>query len=65
MLGAAILACAENFGLAIDWAPLLHLAGIDAGTAHIPASYREAIPFAILIGVLLVRPQGILGHRSA
>jgi branched-chain amino acid transport system permease protein len=32
---------------------------------YISADYRDAITFAILIGVLLVRPQGMLGSVRA
>lgn len=64
MLGAALIGFAENIGLAINWAPLLGAIGIDAGSfAFIPSGYKTAIPFAILIVTLLLRPQGLLGPR--
>lgn len=61
--GALVLGFAENVGLAIDWAPLLGLFGYDGGGAYIPTGFRHAIPFGLLILVLLLRPQGIFGGR--
>lgn len=62
VLGAAIVAFAQNIGLAINWAPLASLIGLDSQAyMFIPTGYKEAIPFALLIFILLLRPQGILG----
>jgi branched-subunit amino acid ABC-type transport system permease component len=41
----------------------LHLSTTDF--AFIPTGYKSAIPFAILIVILLVRPQGLFGGKSA
>jgi branched-subunit amino acid ABC-type transport system permease component len=64
MLGALLFGFAENIGLTLNWSPLLHTLGMDAGVvAYIPAGYKEAIPFALLIAMLIFRPQGLLGRR--
>jgi branched-subunit amino acid ABC-type transport system permease component len=64
MLGALLFGFAENIGLTINWSPLLRGLGIDAGViAYVPAGYKEAIPFALLIAMLIFRPQGIMGRR--
>jgi branched-chain amino acid transport system permease protein len=34
-------------------------------TAYISPTYRDAIAFVLLIVILLVRPSGILGERTA
>jgi branched-subunit amino acid ABC-type transport system permease component len=64
MLGALLFGLAENIGLTVNWSPLLHSLGLAAGVVtYIPAGYKEAIPFALLIAMLIFRPQGILGRR--
>jgi len=35
------------------------------GVAYLSSSYKDAIAFAILILVLLIRPQGLLGKKIA
>lgn len=35
------------------------------GTGYISSSWQDAITFALLIGILLVRPSGLLGERVA
>ena len=35
------------------------------GASYISSGYRDAIAFAILILVLVLRPQGILGKKAA
>jgi len=65
VLGAVIVALAENVGLAINWAPLLQLTGLTAASdLYIPVGYKTGIAFVILILILLVRPRGLLGRRS-
>jgi len=63
--GALVIGLAENVGLAINWQPLLGLFGHTGGPAYIPTNWRAAIPFSILILVLLVRPQGLFGERKS
>lgn len=62
--GALVLGFAENVGLSIDWAPLLGVFGYGGASAYIPTGFRHAIPFGVLILVLLWRPQGIFGARE-
>lgn len=65
VLGALVIGLAENIGLAINWAWLLQPLGLtDADYLFIPVGYKQGIPFALLILVLLLRPQGILGRKS-
>jgi branched-chain amino acid transport system permease protein len=33
------------------------------GVAYLSSSYKDAIAFAILILVLIVRPQGLMGQK--
>lgn len=62
VIGSAIVAFAQNIGLSINWAPLASVLGLSgASYLFIPTGYKEAIPFALLILILLLRPQGIMG----
>lgn len=64
LLGAAIIGFAESVSLAINWSSILGILGFEVDSfVFIPTGYKTAIPFAILIIVLLIRPQGILGQR--
>lgn len=65
VLGACVLGFAETLGLSINWAPALHWLGLRAQYLFIPTGYKEAISFAILIVILLVRPQGLLSARAS
>lgn len=65
VLGALVIGFAENVGLSINWAPLAHLFDLTSSNyVFIPTGYKSGIPFAILILILLVRPQGLLGEKS-
>lgn len=65
VIGAAIVAFAENIGLSINWAPLGQFLGLTSKSyLSIPTGYKEAIPFLILIIVLLFRPQGLVRDPS-
>ncbi|CAM5206635.1 Branched-chain amino acid transport system permease protein/neutral amino acid transport system permease protein OS=Castellaniella defragrans OX=75697 GN=HNR28_001740 PE=3 SV=1 [Castellaniella defragrans] len=65
VLGACIVAFAENLGLIINWAPLAHLLGLSSASGlYIPVGYKTGISFVILILILLVLPRGLLGRRS-
>jgi branched-subunit amino acid ABC-type transport system permease component len=65
ILGAFVIGFAENVGSAINFAWLFDLLGVaNDGFVFIPTGYKPAIPFAFLILVLLLRPQGIVGARS-
>ncbi len=64
MLGALILALAENVILALDFGYIVSLGGLfKVGSLQINTGYKSAISFVILIIVLLFRPTGILGRR--
>jgi branched-subunit amino acid ABC-type transport system permease component len=64
ILGALLVGFAENFGLAINWSPVLAALGIETdGFAYIPTSYKAVVAFTLLILTLLIRPQGLLGPR--
>lgn len=52
ILGCYILGFAENFGL-----------GLDFGDYSLPAGYKDAFAYVIILVVLLVRPEGLLSFR--
>jgi len=53
VLGAYLLGFVENFAI-----------GLDFGGYSIPAGYKDAFAFVIILLVLLVRPQGLFGTKS-
>lgn len=64
MLGAVLIGFSENIGLAVDWGPLIRRLGFESGDfVFIPTGYKAVIPFFLLVVALLIRPQGLLGHR--
>lgn len=56
VMGAYFLGFVENFSI-----------GLDLGGVHLPAGYKDAFAFVIILLVLLFRPQGLfqLGRRSS
>jgi branched-subunit amino acid ABC-type transport system permease component len=66
MLGALVLGFAENFGLYLDFAPIINLGGLLNITQelYVPTGYKPAISFIMLILVLLFKPRGILGKKK-
>jgi len=66
VLGALLLALAENLGLFLNLAPIFNLGGIVPleGPVYIPTGYKLAISFVILVLMLLFRPSGILGGKK-
>jgi branched-chain amino acid transport system permease protein len=56
LAGAFILGFIENFGI-----------GLEIGGVSLPAGYKDAFAFVIILVVLLVRPSGLfgLGRRVA
>jgi len=64
MLGALIIAVAENATLAINWGPFLQWLGFEVRDfVFIPTGYKAAAAFVLLILALLLRPQGLLGAK--
>lgn len=53
VLGALILGLVENLSI-----------GLDFGGYSLPAGYKDAFAFVIILLVLLVRPQGLLGTKA-
>ena len=66
VLGALLLALAENLGLFLNLAPIIKLGGVVPleGPVYIPTGYKLAISFVILVLMLLFRPSGILGGKK-
>jgi branched-chain amino acid transport system permease protein len=54
-----LLAFVEALVLKVDWGRL-----VGSGSALMPIDYRAAIGFLLLIGVLIVRPQGLFGREA-
>ena len=52
IVGSYILGFVENFSI-----------GLDFGGYSIPASYKDAFAFVIILLMLLFRPQGLFGSR--
>jgi branched-chain amino acid transport system permease protein len=53
VVGAYVLGFVENMAI-----------GLDFGGYSLPAGYKDAFAFLIILGVLLVRPQGLFGSRT-
>jgi len=64
MLGALILAFAENIVLALDLSWLINLGGFfNVDSIQINTGYKPAISFVMLILILLWKPTGILRKK--
>jgi len=64
MLGALILAFAENIVLALDLSWLINLGGFfNVNSIQISTGYKPAISFVMLILILLWKPTGILRKK--
>jgi branched-subunit amino acid ABC-type transport system permease component len=59
LIGAMAIGFAENLGLFLDWSKLVGFLGLNR-ILQIPAGYKPAITFAILVIVLIFLPTGIL-----
>jgi branched-subunit amino acid ABC-type transport system permease component len=53
VIGAYILGFVENMAI-----------GLDFGGYSLPAGYKDAFAFVIILCVLLIRPQGLFGSRA-
>ena len=53
VIGSFLLGFIENLSI-----------GLDLGEYSLPAGYKDAFAFIIILGVLLVRPQGIFGSKA-
>lgn len=53
VLGSYLIGLIENLSI-----------GLDFGGYSLPAGYKDAISFVIILGVLLVRPQGLFGRAA-
>jgi len=64
ILGALILGFVQNFLIFFDFGTIINLGDIFnfVDKLYIPANYKPAIPFAILVIILIFRPMGILGR---
>lgn len=59
LVGAFILALAQNLLLGINFGPLFGHAFM-----YISASYKDAVALLVLVFTLLIRPQGLFGRRG-
>ena len=64
MLGALVLGLAENFGISLNFAPILNAGGIFhfGELLRLDPRYKLAISFALLIAVLFIRPSGTVSY---
>lgn len=53
IIGALLLGLIENLSI-----------GLDFGGYSLPAGYKDAFAFMVILGVLLFRPQGLFGNRA-
>jgi branched-subunit amino acid ABC-type transport system permease component len=67
MLGALVIGCAVNFGVAINLAPLINWIGGGEVVAsfRLPPDYKPAIVYLAVILLLLFRPSGLARRELA
>ena len=53
VIGSYILGFIENFAI-----------GLDFGGYSIPAGYKDAFAFTIILVILLLKPEGLFGKRA-
>lgn len=63
MIGALILGFVQNLGIFFDFGKIINLGGVFhiVDRLIIPVDYKPAIPFVILVIILLFKPSGIMG----
>jgi branched-subunit amino acid ABC-type transport system permease component len=61
IIGALIVGFAANFGVNINWGPLLAAVGLAGKGASfsLPVAYKPGIAYVIVIILLLLRPSGL------
>ncbi|HKD75744.1 MAG TPA: branched-chain amino acid ABC transporter permease, partial [Ktedonobacterales bacterium] len=61
MLGAVIVGFASNFGVTINWGPILAALGLadEYASFELPVAYKPGIAYLIVIILLLLRPSGL------
>jgi len=61
IIGAAIVGFAENIGINFDWSGILAPLGLaEAGrNISLPASYKPAVAYSLVVVLLLLRPSGL------
>lgn len=52
IVGSYVLALIENLAI-----------GLDFGSWSIPAGYKDAFAFAMILGIMLFRPEGLFGRK--
>ena len=65
IVGALVLGFVQNFGIFFDFGKIINIGGLlhIVDRLLIPIDYKPAIPFAILVIILLFRPSGIMGKK--
>lgn len=53
IVGSYVLALVENLAI-----------GLDFGSWSVPAGYKDAFAFVIILGVMLIRPNGLFGKKG-
>lgn len=66
LLGALLIAFAENAVVALDWSAVISVFGLIPidGPLYVPTGYKIAVPLVILGLVLLFMPRGIMKGSS-
>ena len=61
IVGALIIGFAENIGINFNWTPLLSAVGLGDGSGNLslPAAYKPAVAYIVVIVLLLLRPSGL------
>ena len=67
ILGSLIVGFAQNFGIALNFAPWIGLFGLFEVPEDIslPAAYKPAITYAAVILLLIIRPTGITRRETS
>jgi branched-subunit amino acid ABC-type transport system permease component len=65
IIGALIVGFAANFGVNINWGPLLAAIGLAGNGASfsLPVAYKPGIAYIIVIVLLLLRPSGLTNRE--